>query len=580
LQSTTVKPAASVGGIDALSFRGADIAAATSINLETATGNLIDVTGNTDISTIILSEGHERTVRFTGTPGIINGSSLINIGGKDIKVVAGDFAQFRGYASNVVRMVDYVRSANPPVQDVHGADIASAATLNLETATGDLVDVTGITTITAVTLSEGHERTVRFTGILTLTNGASLVNITGANIATAAGDFAKFRGYAAGVVRMISYTRADGTPIGAAATVRPYIYAAPFDALAFNGMQVNGSMEASQENGTTEVTLVIDTPKYVVDMVNGLYVHGAATAVIKGQQVTPPGAPSFGAAFQSAVQLKSSTALASPAATDFVWFQHKIEGYRFARCAFGGAAAQSVTIGFWIYATIAGTFTVALQNSARNRSYVTTVTVNSATTWEFKVVTIPGDQSGTWLTTNGIGAIVIIGGYTGSTYQTAAGAWTAGLFVGAAGNTNFFASNNNVICVTGLVVLPGIELPSSARSPLIMRPFAQEEWECQRYFWNPSILPGVGIANSPNSVARFTSKLPRRMRTAPTLILSGAVTLSDIVAVNNDISSIGSNTSSADASQFDATMASSTFTTNRSIWAVGGSGTLKHDARL
>lgn len=93
---------------------------------------------------------------------------------------------------------------------IHGADIASAGTVNLETATGDLVDVTGTTTITAITLSEGHERTVRFTGILTLTNGASLVLPSGANITTAAGDFAVFRGYAAGVVRAVDYVRASG----------------------------------------------------------------------------------------------------------------------------------------------------------------------------------------------------------------------------------------------------------------------------------------------------------------------------------------------------------------------------------
>jgi hypothetical protein len=95
---------------------------------------------------------------------------------------------------------------------LHGADIASAATVNLETATGDLVDVTGVTTITAITLSEGHERTVRFTGALTLTHGASLVLPGAANITTAAGDFAVFRGYATGVVRCVNYTRAASAP--------------------------------------------------------------------------------------------------------------------------------------------------------------------------------------------------------------------------------------------------------------------------------------------------------------------------------------------------------------------------------
>lgn len=96
--------------------------------------------------------------------------------------------------------------------DVHGADIASAGTINLDTATGDVVDVTGTTTITAVTLAEGQKRVVRFTGALALTHGASLVLPGAANIKTAAGDYAIFVGYAAGVVRAL-YFRGDGSPV-------------------------------------------------------------------------------------------------------------------------------------------------------------------------------------------------------------------------------------------------------------------------------------------------------------------------------------------------------------------------------
>jgi hypothetical protein len=88
---------------------------------------------------------------------------------------------------------------------VHGANIASASTMNLETATGDVVDVTGGTTITAVTLSEGHQRLVRFTGSLLLTHGASLVLPAAANISTAAGDYALFIGYASSVVRVVYF---------------------------------------------------------------------------------------------------------------------------------------------------------------------------------------------------------------------------------------------------------------------------------------------------------------------------------------------------------------------------------------
>lgn len=99
------------------------------------------------------------------------------------------------------------------LETAHGADIASAATLNLETATGNVVDVTGTTTITAVTLSEGHQRLVRFTAALTLTHGASLILPGAGDITTAAGDYALFVGYALGVVRCV-YMPLKGGPVG------------------------------------------------------------------------------------------------------------------------------------------------------------------------------------------------------------------------------------------------------------------------------------------------------------------------------------------------------------------------------
>jgi hypothetical protein len=228
--------------LDNLSVHGSDIASATTTNLETSTGDLIDVTGTTTITAITLNDGHERTVRFTGILTLTNGASLVLPGAANITTAAGDFAVFRGYAASVVRCVGYTRAASinllaannlSEVADkkaakdnlsVHGADVASATTTNLETATGDLIDVTGTTTITAITLSEGHERTVRFTGILTLTNGASLVIPGAVNFITAAGDFVTFRGYAAGVVRVVAIQLANPNE-EVAATVS---FAAPF----------------------------------------------------------------------------------------------------------------------------------------------------------------------------------------------------------------------------------------------------------------------------------------------------------------------------------------------------------------
>jgi len=101
-----------------------------------------------------------------------------------------------------------------------GADIASATTTDLSTATGDYINVTGTTTITGLgTCAAGVERTVTFTGILTLTyNATSLILPGAANITTAAGDTAVFRSLGSGNWKCVDYARASGSALVSSAT--------------------------------------------------------------------------------------------------------------------------------------------------------------------------------------------------------------------------------------------------------------------------------------------------------------------------------------------------------------------------
>lgn len=131
------------------------------------------------------------------------------IGGAKVALSPGDL-QANTFALLAYDGTDLLLTNPRPYSQ--GANIASAGTVNLDTATGDYVNVTGTTTMTAITLQQGRESTVVFGGALTLTNGASLILPTGANITTAAGDIAVFRGEASGVVRCISYTKVGRTP--------------------------------------------------------------------------------------------------------------------------------------------------------------------------------------------------------------------------------------------------------------------------------------------------------------------------------------------------------------------------------
>ena len=91
-----------------------------------------------------------------------------------------------------------------------GADIASAATVDLSAATGNYVHVTGTTTVTALgTVSAGMRFLLVFDGALTLTHNATSLILPGAaNITTAAGDRAEFVSLGSGNWRCLWYTTA------------------------------------------------------------------------------------------------------------------------------------------------------------------------------------------------------------------------------------------------------------------------------------------------------------------------------------------------------------------------------------
>lgn len=169
-----------------------------------------------------------------------------------------------------------------------GADIASASTINLTTATGDIVDVTGTTAITAVTLADGLERKVRFTDALTLTHGASLILPSSANITTAAGDFATFRGYASGVVRCVAYQLASGRAV--AGVVVQVVEATPVTALTACPTAIPNDDTIPQNTEGDQVITVTITPTNASNRlrieydssVNGLAANGyIATALFQ-----------------------------------------------------------------------------------------------------------------------------------------------------------------------------------------------------------------------------------------------------------------------------------------------------------
>jgi hypothetical protein len=254
--------------------------------------------------------------------------------------------------------------------------------------------------------------------------------------------------------------------------VHPKIYAAPLDALAYSGMQINGSMDVSQQNAFNTPL----TPGYIID---GWVMWRIGTMVLQC------GSYAYAAAsgFTNWLVVVVPTAQTSLAAGDYGHVYQIIEGCRISRLGWGASGARPLTIGFWSAHHRPGIYSVTVRNADNTRTYASTYTHAGADIAQYNVVTIPGDTAGTWVTNNTAGLTVIFPLAVGSSLTApSANTWLASNYLAASGQINGVAATSDIFRITGVVVLPGIEAPSAERSPLIMRPYDQELLTCQRYW--------------------------------------------------------------------------------------------------
>jgi len=266
------------------------------------------------------------------------------------------------------------------------------------------------------------------------------------------------------------------------------VYAAPLDALAYSGMQINGSMEVGQEKGTNGSTAGYACDGWALSKVGTMVITAAIGFNLSGFVGLP---------WQLYITVQTGQTILS--GTDNVGLYQAIEGYRIIRLAWGTSNAKPLTIGFWTAHHRTGTYAVAFRNAAQDRSCVCTYTQNVADVPEYKTITIPGDTTGTWGVNNTVGLYVSFMFAVGTTGNTSTfNVWQAGTVTGANGQSNTVATTD-VFRISGIVILPGTQAPTAAQSPLIMRPFDQELVTCQRY-WRNLVVEGPLFSSSTTTV--------------------------------------------------------------------------------
>lgn len=281
----------------------------------------------------------------------------------------------------------------------------------------------------------------------------------------------------------------------------------------FRNRIINGDMRINQRFSATATT--VTTSGYSLDRWLAEASGGGGFAISRST-VAPTG-------FTHSAFLNVTTNDSSVGASDYYLFQQRIEGGNVRDFLFGGSSAKSFTLSFWVRSSVTGTYSIGFANSAYNRTYVTTYAINSANTWEFKEIVIPGDTTGTWLTDTGIGLYVRFVVGLGSNFHGTANTWGTSAVIGTAAQTNWISTAGATFHLSGVQ----LEIANTA-SDFEYRPDAFEFVACQRYHQrfvsaaSADILPGTGVWRSSTRLDA-TFPLPVTMRSTPTVATVGTV---------------------------------------------------------
>jgi hypothetical protein len=281
----------------------------------------------------------------------------------------------------------------------------------------------------------------------------------------------------------------------------------------FRNRIINGDMRIDQRNGGASVNLS-SSGAFPIDRFVAYTTSGTGNTATRSTTAA--------SGFTNSIAITIGTG-AAPIAGSFNQIGHIIEGFNVSDLGFGSASAGSVTISFWVRASISGTYCVALLNAGyagTRRSYIAEYSISATNTWEKKTLTISGDTSGTWATDNGQGIQLWFDFGSGSDYQGTKDNWSNGAKWRTSNQTNLVGTNGATFYITGVQLEAG-----STATEFERRPYGTELALCQRYYYritgsNGWYQPVGSGTNRSSTTCRVSSVVPVAMRTTPTVTMS------------------------------------------------------------
>ncbi|HEX6825738.1 MAG TPA: hypothetical protein VF077_05410 [Nitrospiraceae bacterium] len=312
---------------------------------------------------------------------------------------------------------------------------------------------------------------------------------------------------------------------------RQVVYAAPFDAMGWSNILINGGMEVAQE--TTGGTIAVAAAVYPADC---WIVFNSSSASINGTQSLYQ-SPNIGG-LQKMLMIQAPTALGAPAAANFIITQQNIEGWRVNRLNWGWTNARPLTICFLIAASATGPLTGALTiRAGANRTYVAPFTCAGGAVQEWKTITIPGDTKNIWPNGNQSALTIGFTFYAGTNWYATPNTWVDGNLLAASGISNFFPTNNAYVWITGVGAYVGSVAPPDQHQYVnSMRTYDEELLLAKRYYQKiggSRASAGVlfpATAGVVNDSGRFWFPYPVEMRAEPTTTQVGTWNTANVTA--------------------------------------------------
>jgi hypothetical protein len=275
----------------------------------------------------------------------------------------------------------------------------------------------------------------------------------------------------------------------------------------FRNRIINGAMVINQRGSSS---YSVSGQYYTLDRWEGnILGGGTGTFTVTQPTVTLSG-------FTKALLVTVGTADSSQSANAAYSIEQQIEGYNIADLNFGASNAKPITLSFWVYSSVTGTFPLVIQNGGNTRSYGATYTISSANTWQQIVLTVAGDTTGTWATDNSSGLLIHWGLGGGGSTRTASAGWSTAASINqimVAGCVSLMATSGATFYITGVQLEAG-----TTASPFEYRQYGTELALCQRYFQNIDGLMAYGLGSTTTIQTSFTFPV---MRAAPSFALGG-----------------------------------------------------------